>query len=133
MATLGQTIGVVRHAFSITNDAGDKVQLTIGVDFTLASDTSIKSWLVSNRTIAGQRPWRGLSASEIRELDGQTIPADGVGKKVKSLEERKAEARAILAALKAAHPEEYAGIVSDVDRLGTEGQKDSMHSVVDNL
>lgn len=113
--TLGQMIGVVRHAFSITNDAGDKVQLTIGVDFSLASDTNIKGWLVSNRTIAGQRPWRALSVSEIKELDGQTIPADDVGKKIKSLEERKAEARATLAALKAANPEEYQAIMDELD------------------
>ena len=86
--TLGQTIGKVRHTFSITNDAKDKVQLAVTIDFSTASDTDIKSWLVSNRVIAGQRPWRALSKDEIESLDGQTILATDIGKKIKSREER---------------------------------------------
>ena len=86
--TLGQQIGKVRHSFNITNDAKDKVQLTITVDFSTASDVDIKSWLVSNRIIAGQRPWRALSRDEIKALDGTTILATEIGKKIKSREER---------------------------------------------
>ena len=86
--SLGQQIGKVRHTFSITNDAKEKVQLAVTIDFSTASDTDIKSWLVSNRVIAGQRPWRALSADEIRALDGQTIMATEIGRKVKSREER---------------------------------------------
>ena len=111
--TLGQTIGKVRHTFSITNDAKDKVQLAVTIDFSTAGDTDIKSWLVSNRVIAGQRPWRALDVDEIKALDGQTILATDIGRKIKSLEEQKAEARAILAALKNAHPEEFARIMAE--------------------
>ena len=86
--TLGQTIGKVRHSFSITNDAKEKVQLAITIDFSIASDVDIKQWLCSNRIIAGQRPWRALSADEIRSLDGMTILATEIGKKIRSREER---------------------------------------------
>ena len=86
--TLGQQIGKVRHSFNITNDAKEKVQLTVTVDFSTASDVDVKSWLVSNRIIAGQRPWRALSRDEIKALDGTTILATEIGKKIKSREER---------------------------------------------
>ena len=86
--TLGQQIGKVRHSFNITNDAKEKVQLTVTVDFSTASDVDVKSWLVSNRIIAGQRPWRALSSDEIKALDGTTMLATEIGKKIKSREER---------------------------------------------
>ena len=84
---LGNGIGVVGHAFSITNDAGDKVQLSVKIDFTGASDADIKAWLVSNRIIAGQRPWRSLSKDELVKMNGMTFQAETIGQKVKSTKE----------------------------------------------
>ena len=86
--TIGATIGIVKHTFSIKNDAGDKVQLTIEVDFNTASDTDIKAWLVSNRVIAGQRPLRTLSKEELENLNHTTFIAQDIGRKVKSREEQ---------------------------------------------
>ena len=86
--TLGQTIGKVRHSFTITNDAKEKVQLALILDFSTCTDTDIKDWLCSNRIIAFQRPSRALSAEELKELDGQTIMAVDAGKRVKSRAER---------------------------------------------
>lgn len=86
--TLGQTIGKVSHVFDVTNSSDVKVRLSVTFDFTTASDADIKSWLVSNRVIAFQRPTRTLSASEIHELDGTTIVAQHAGQKVKSRAER---------------------------------------------
>ena len=113
--TLGQTIGKVVDDFTITNDAEDKVRVRLTFDFGSATDSDIKSWLCGNRRIALQRPARARSKDELEALNGQVIQATDAGKKVKTLAERKAEARAILAALKAAHPEEYEAIVSEVD------------------
>ena len=86
--TLGQTIGKVRHSFTITNDAKEKVQLALILDFSTCTDADIKDWLCSNRIIAFQRPSRALSAEELKGLDGQTIMAIDAGKKVKSRAER---------------------------------------------
>ena len=110
---LGQTIGRVVDNFTITNDADEKVQMRVTWDFSTASDADIKSWLCGNRRIAFQRPSRSLSVSELRDISETTIMAIDAGKKVKSLEEQKQEARAILAALKNAHPEEYARIMAE--------------------
>jgi hypothetical protein len=85
---LGKAIGKVSHSFNITNDAGNKVSLTITVDFSTASDQDIKSWLVSNRVIAGQRPWRALSKAELKAINGRTFMAQNIGQKVKSREEQ---------------------------------------------
>jgi len=84
---LGSRIGVVGHSFSITNDAGDKVQLSVNIDFSTSSDQDLKTWLVSNRIIAGQRPWRALSKDELVKLNGTTFMAESIGQKVKSLKE----------------------------------------------
>ena len=84
---LGSQIGVVGHSFSITNDNGDKVQLSIKIDFSNSSDQDLKTWLVSNRIIAGQRPWRSLSKDELIKLNGTTFQAETIGQKVKSLKE----------------------------------------------
>jgi len=85
---IGKNIGIVEHTFSITNDATDKVQLRVKIDFSTASDVDIKSWLVSNRVIAGQRSWRALSKTELEDLQDQTFVAQHIGRKVKSREER---------------------------------------------
>ena len=87
--TIGLSIGVVDHAFSITNDAGDKVTLSVKVDFRSASNQDIKGWLISNRIIAGQRPWRTLSKGELTELNNKTFVASSIGQKVRSREEQK--------------------------------------------
>ena len=86
--TLGKAIGTVKHTFGIKNDSGDKVQLTIKVDFSTASDVDVKAWLISNRIIAGQRPLRSLSKEELKTLDGTTFIAQDIGRKVKSREEQ---------------------------------------------
>jgi len=86
--TLGKAIGIVKHTFSVKNDAGDKVQLNIEVDFTTSTDSDVKAWLVSNRIIAGQRPLRTLSKEELKNLDYTTFIAQDIGRKVKSREEQ---------------------------------------------
>ena len=88
MGQIGQMLGVVTHAFSITNDAGDKQTLSVKIDFRTASDQDIKTWITSNRIIAGQRPWRALSKAELEALNGSTFIAQDIGRKVKSREER---------------------------------------------
>jgi len=88
---LGNMIGKIKHVFSITNHAKETVKLSVTFDFTTSSDADIKSWLVSDRTIAFQRPSRMLSVEEVEALDGSTILASDAGKKVKSRAERIAE------------------------------------------
>lgn len=85
--TLGQSIGKVRHTFSNTNDAKDKVQLTINIDYTGCTDNEIRNWLCSNRVIALARPLSKLSMEEMIEIDGTTMVASTIGQKVKSREE----------------------------------------------
>jgi hypothetical protein len=85
---LGKAIGKVSHSFNITNSNDEKVSLTVAVDFSTASDSDIKAWLVSNRIIAGQRPWRALSKIELESLNGKTFVAQNIGQKVKSREEQ---------------------------------------------
>lgn len=82
--TLGQSIGTVKHTFSNTNDAGDKCQLTINVNFASVSDNDVKAWLCSNRVIAFARPLSKLTLDEMEELDGTTLDANTIGQKVKS-------------------------------------------------
>lgn len=89
--TIGKAIGIVEHSFSIKNDREEKVTLNIKVDFRTCSDQDVKGWLVSNRIIAGQRPWRSLSLGELWELNGKTFSANTIGQKVKSREEQKRE------------------------------------------
>lgn len=113
--TLGQTIGQVIDNFAITNDNEEKVQVKLTFDFTTASDNDIKSWLCGNRRIALQRPARAKSKAELEDLNGTVIMAADAGKKVKTKAEQRAEAKAILAALKIAHPEEYQAIMDEVE------------------
>ena len=107
MTTLGQTIGIVRHACSVTNNSNDKTSITIGIDFTNASDSDIKSWLVGNRVIAFQRPTRSLSLDEIQALDGTTIAASDAGVKIKSRSEK------IASYVNAGIPESIASAIVD--------------------
>jgi len=86
--TLGKLIGKVKHALSITNDNDEKVSLSVTIDFTTATDAEIKSWLCSNRGIAGQRPWRKLSLEEIEALDGKTFVAQTIGQQIKTRKEQ---------------------------------------------
>ena len=86
--SLGKLIGVVNHTFSITNDNKDKVQLSIDIDFTGASDQDIKGWLVSNRIIAGQRPWRKLDRDELEGMKDGVFISQNIGQKVKGRSEK---------------------------------------------
>ena len=113
MTKLGEQLGVQKHSLSITNDAGDKTSITIGIDYTSATDNDLASWLNSNRVISGQRVWRKMSLDEIRELDGTTFIANIIGQKIKTMAERKREARATLDALKLAHPSEFAAMMEN--------------------
>ncbi len=127
---IGQLIGKVRHNLSITNDAKEKVQLAIIIDFTTATDLDIKGWAVSNRVIAGQRPWRSLSEAELLDLDGQTIMAIDIGRKVKSRAERIAvytsmglpEPMAIIAVDEPAKFQAMMETIADQDETETEDE-----------
>ena len=110
---IGQLIGVVDHTFSITNSHDDKVQVAVKVDFSTASDADIKTWLTSNRIIAGQRPWRSLSKDALTKLNGSTFIAQNIGQKVKSYEETKAEA---INAFDAMTPEQQAAYIEELNQ-----------------
>ena len=86
--TLGQRIGKVSKACKVTNAKGDAVTINVIIDFSTSSDSDIRTWLASDRIIAGQRPWRALSKKEIEELDSQTFNANSIGTKVKSRSEQ---------------------------------------------
>ena len=86
--TLGQTIGTVVHTFSNKNDAGDRAQLTITLDFRTSSDADIKAWLCSNRVIAFARPLSKLTLAEMKDQDGNTFVASNIGQKIKSRQEQ---------------------------------------------
>jgi len=88
MNTLGQSIGIIRDSFSITNNRGNTTSITIQWDFSTSTDNDIKSWLAGNRRIAFQRPSRALSIDEINALDGSTVMASNAGKKTMSRSER---------------------------------------------
>lgn len=106
--TLGQMLGTTAHSFKVTGDSGWKQSATINIDFRNVTDNDIKSWLCSNRVIAGQRTWRTMDLEGFDDdVNGQTFDANAIGRKVKTLAERKKEARMILDALKNAHPEAY--------------------------
>lgn len=127
MTTLGKAIGILRHSFSITNDAKEKIQLTVNVDFSTSTDLDVKGWLISNRIIAGQRPWRALSVEELRELNNTTILASEIGRKVKSRAEKIAaytsmgltEAFAVMAV---DHPTKFQAMMEQVDSMSTEDE-----------
>ena len=117
---LGAIIGKVKHAFNITNNAGDKVTLHVTVDFSTSHDNDICNWLVSNRIIAGQRPWRGLSAIELNDLNGRTFIASDIGKKVKSREEQvndlvNAGLPMALARFAVDNPEKFQDVIKGID------------------
>lgn len=90
---LGLGVGIVKQALSVTNENGDKVSLTVRIDFSSVGDGDIRSWLAANRVIAGQRPWRKLSKEELEDLDGKTFNAQSIGMKVKSRNEQVQEFR----------------------------------------
>ena len=86
--TLGAMIGIVRHAFSTTNNAGQTAQIALKFDFRSATDEDIKSWLCGNRAIARQRPMKKLSQAEMLALDGLTVRAEHAGKAIVSRSEQ---------------------------------------------
>ena len=118
--TIGQSIGVLSHAFKITNDNEETVQLSIKIDFSTASDDDIKSWITSNRVIAGQRPWRSLSKSELIGLNEKLFVAQNIGRKVKSRAEQvqsmvNAGFPNKLAKYAVDHPEEFQEVMNKVE------------------
>jgi len=123
---IGALIGKVKHSFSITNHAKEKVVVSITLDFTTTSNADIKSWLASDRTIAMQRPMRSLSLDEITSnYNGQTILASDVGKKIKSRAERIAELVNVglpndVAELAIDNPSSFADIMANVTTTKTE-------------
>ncbi len=122
---LGKLIGEQSHSFNIKNDHEDKVALSITVDFTTASDQDIIGWLVSNRTIAGQRPWRSLSKEELTDLNNTTFIAQNIGQKVKSrVEQIQALVNAglpeKLATFAVDNPEEFKSTVDGIETPVTE-------------
>jgi len=98
MSTLGQTIGVVEHTFSVKNDHDEKVTLRVKIDFSNVSDNDIRDWVVSNRIIALQRPMRSLSADEIKAINSRTFAAGDCGKKIESIEKQRAVMKSTLLA-----------------------------------
>lgn len=86
---IGKAIGKVTHSFGITGDTGWKSKATIEIDFSGVSDADIKSWLASNRIIAGQRVWRAMDLEEFESsVNGQVHTASDIGKKVKTKAEK---------------------------------------------
>ena len=87
---LGKAIGIVKTTCKTTvgGKGGEEVRNLIYIDFSTASDTDIKTWLCSNRVIAGQRPWKAMSEEELTELDGTTFIAQSIGTKVKTKAEQ---------------------------------------------
>lgn len=127
---IGKTIGVVSHSFNITNDDKEKVSLSIKIDFTSATDSDIKSWLVSNRVIQGQRPWRALSKVELEALNGRTFTAQDIGKKVKSRAEQVAALVAAglpekLAVFSVDNPEQFQKAVGSIETEVEEVENDN--------
>ena len=77
MATLGQTIGILTDTFNITNDAGDKLQMSVKYDVRQASDATIKAWLCADRRITTQGKLRKKTLTELKAMQGQTFIYDG--------------------------------------------------------
>ncbi len=86
--TIGSTVGRVKDVFSVKNDQGDRIQLSVTFDFANASDDEIRGWLVADRRIALQRALRPLSAAEIRTVGGSVIDASMAGRKIQSPREK---------------------------------------------
>ena len=88
MGAIGKLLGTITHTCKVTNNKGESVQVRVKIDFTSATDDDIKAWVTGSRVIAGQRPWRALSAEELYGLNDQTFIAQNIGQKVKSRAEK---------------------------------------------
>jgi len=78
-----------KKTLEVKNHDGIKVQVTVTIDFSNASDDQMMDWAVSNRVIAGQRAWRDLTVDEIKSsVDGQTFDALTIGHKIQSREDK---------------------------------------------
>ena len=119
--TIGQLMGIVSHTLSVTNDRGDKVTITINVDFRTSSDTDCRTWNVSNRVIAGQRPWRSLTKAELEKLNGSTFIAQNIGQKVKSYGETK---QAAVAAFDTMSAEQQQAHIAELEEKAKEIPED---------
>ena len=73
----------------VKSNSNEKVRVNIAVDFTGVTRDQLMDWALSNRVIAGQRPWRELSNKEIRDkVDSQTFNALTIGRKIQSREDQ---------------------------------------------
>ena len=138
MNTIGQKIGIVSHSCKISQSkGGPSTVINIKIDFSTATDQDIISWLVSNRAIAGQRPWRDLSMDELNELNGQTFVAQSIGQKVKSRQEKiqalvNAGLPEALAMFSVDNPEEFNKVVGQMSLTKkVEPKDDSLESFMD--
>ena len=133
--SIGKAIGSIKHTLKVSQyKGGPSTQITIEIDFSTASDQDIKGWLVSNRVIAGQRPWRDLSENALEALNGQTFAAQSIGQKVKSREEKvqaliNAGLPTKLAEFSVDNPEEFNKVVGGIS---TSVAKDEQSTIDDN-
>ena len=74
---MNMNLGIIAHTFSVTNDAGENVQLSINYDVSKAPEAVVKGWIAADRTIAFQRTLKKLTATEIKTFNGKTIVYDG--------------------------------------------------------
>lgn len=130
MNTIGKMIGVVGHTCKVSQSKGGaSTTINIKIDFSTATDQEIVSWLVSNRAIAGQRPWRDLSIDELNDLNGQTFVAQSIGQKVKSRQEKiqalvNAGLPESLAIFSVDNPEAFNKVVGNLDLTKGEDKPD---------
>jgi len=75
--TMNMNLGTIAHTFSVTNDAGEKVQLSVVYDVSKAPEPVVKGWIASDRTIAFQRTLKPLTSAQIKAYNGKTIVYDG--------------------------------------------------------
>ena len=113
---IGALIGVVKHSFSCTPTDGSKGHnVQCSYDFTNTTDSEIKTWLAGSRAIAQAKVVNRLTVDEIdKQVNGVTFAASSVGNKIKSLEEQKRDAIAVLNVLKESNPEQFAAIMGEM-------------------
>jgi len=92
------------------------------VDFTGCTINELLDWGLSNRVIAGQRPWEKLSPAEMMDMvDKGTFHAKTIGQKVVSNEEKMRVAQEFINSL---DPEIATQMLKDVIATKDESEKD---------
>lgn len=79
---MNMTLNNINHTFSVTNEKGESVQISVIYDVSKAPESAVKQWIAADRTIAFQRTLKKLSAAEIKSFNGKTIVYDGSRTKV---------------------------------------------------